>query len=128
MHPGPALHAVLYQQLSIFILFSWIAERQTERKRGLLSLTSLPQYSHGYGWAGLEPGARNTLQVSHVGGRNCCLPGAALAGSWNWEPELGIEHKHSDVALGLLTMRPNTDPGYLLLTPLRGGHEGSLAP
>lgn len=51
-----------------------------------------------------EPGAENSIQLSHVGGKDsttgaitCYLPGCVLAENESQEPELATEPKHSDM-------------------------------
>lgn len=50
---------------------------------------------------GPKLGARNSIQVLHVGGRNPAAEAweaeSTLAGSWNQEPQSGIQPRRSDI-------------------------------
>lgn len=96
--------------ITIFsVLFYW-CDKDRERREiqtGLLSIGSLPKHTQqlalGCSWS-QEPETGNSVQVSHVGGRQwvpctstCCLPGYASKCLWSWEPEPGFKSRYSNI-------------------------------
>lgn len=69
----------------------------------------------GWDWVRLKPGARNSIKVSQVGGRDpttwvntCCLPGHTLVGRWNLDLNFGTLIKDVSVPSDVLTTQPTT--------------------
>lgn len=90
-------------------------ERQRAGEHMLLSAGSFPTCPQQLAWdwatagsqelkIGLPRGWQKPDCLSH----HCCLPGRALARSWEQERELGVYSRHSDVACGPLCWQLNS--------------------
>lgn len=73
----------------------------------------------------IEPGARNSSQVSHMGGGDpsteafiSCIPGCAAAGIWDWKPETVLEPGQSAQGTGVpMSLLYQTSSSHNAISP-----------